>query len=67
MDYLSIKQTVEKWNISPCQINDLCSNGRIPGVIKIGFYWVIPDDAIKPKDARVKSGKYKKTSDVGAK
>ena len=30
----------------------------IPGATKIGFYWVIPADAEKPRDERIKSGKY---------
>ena len=58
MDYLSIRQTSEKWNLSPRWINDLCSDGRIPGAMKIGSYWAIPEDAERPKDARVKSGRY---------
>lgn len=58
MGYLSIKQTSQKWNISPHWINDLCIEGRIPGAMKIGSYWAIPAEAEKPKDARVKSGRY---------
>ena len=58
MNYLSIKQTSEKWGISVRRVNILCSEGRIPGATKIGFYWAIPADAEKPKDARIKSGKY---------
>lgn len=58
MTYLSIKQTSEKWSVSPRWINDLCITGRIPGAVKIGSYWAIPADAEKPKDARVRSGKY---------
>ena len=30
----------------------------IPGATKIGSYWAIPDDAEKPRDARIKTGKY---------
>lgn len=62
MGYLSIRQTAEKWNLSTRWINDLCSGGRIPGAVKIGSYWAIPEDAKKPIDARVKSGKYVKKS-----
>ena len=62
MGYLSIRQTSEKWNVSARWINDLCSGGRIPGAMKIGSYWAIPDDATKPTDARVKSGRYKKNT-----
>ena len=62
MSYLSIRQTSEKWNISPRWINDLCADGRIPGAMKIGSYCAIPEDAKKPKDGRVKSGRYIKTN-----
>ena len=63
MSYLSISQTSKKWNVSARWINDLCIDGRIPGAMKIGSYWAIPEDAEKPSDARVKSGKYIKRSD----
>ena len=58
MEYLSIKQTSEKWGISVRRVNTLCIEGRISGATKIGSFWVIPADAEKPKDARIKSGKY---------
>ena len=60
MDYLSIKQLSEKWGISKRRIQTLCSTGRIPGAKKVGYSWNIPDDAEKPVDARIKSGKYLK-------
>lgn len=58
MGYLSIRQMSEKWGLSIRRINELCTEDRIPGATKIGSYWAIPEDAKKPKDARVKSGKY---------
>ena len=58
MEYLSIKQTSEKWGISMRRIQVLCTEGRIPGAGKIRNFWAIPVDAEKPKDARIKSGKY---------
>ena len=65
MEYLSIKQTSEKWGITVRRIQVLCTEGRIPGATKIGSYWAIPLDAEKPKDQRVKSGKYiKKNGDI---
>ena len=63
MKYLSVKQISEKWGISVRRVNILCSEKRIPGATKIGFYWAIPADAEKPRDARIKSGKYIKTKD----
>ena len=35
--------------------------GRIKGAQRVGHQWIIPADAPKPKDARVKSGKYIKS------
>ena len=63
MEYLSIKQTSEKWGISTRRIQILCTEGRIPGAVKIGSYWAIPQNAEKPKDERVKSGKYIKSTE----
>ena len=54
MEYLSIKQTSEKWGISARMIQILCSEDRIPGAAKIGSFWAIPADAEKPQDQRIK-------------
>ncbi len=61
MEYLSIRQTAEKWGLSKRRIQVLCSEDRIPGAMKIDSSWVIPADAEKPADARIKSGKYIKS------
>lgn len=58
MAYLSIRQISEKWGISKRRIQTLCSEGRIPGAIRVDYSWVIPEEAEKPADARIKSGKY---------
>lgn len=58
MDYLSITQISEKWGIKQRRIRVLCAEGRIPGAYKVGAYWLIPENAEKPKDERIKSGKY---------
>lgn len=63
MEYLSISQTAEKWNISRRRIQVLCTQERIPGAVRIGYAWAIPADAKKPEDQRVKSGKYIKQKD----
>ena len=61
MEYLSIRQISERWGISTRRIQVLCTNQRIPGAVRIGYSWAIPADAEKPKDARIKSGKYIKS------
>lgn len=58
MGFLSITQTAEKWGIKQRRIRVLCAEGRIPGAQKVGAYWLIPEDAEKPKDKRIKSGIY---------
>ena len=44
MKYLSVTQTAQKWGISTRRIQILCSEKRIPGAVKIGNQWAIPDD-----------------------
>lgn len=58
MEYISIAQAAEKWGLSRRRVLALCSQGRIPGVSRLGTIWMIPNDAEKPADARIKSGKY---------
>lgn len=58
MSYLSVSQTAEKWSISTRRIQILCGEGRIPGAMRIGAFWAIPEDAAKPTDARIKNGKH---------
>ena len=67
MQYLSIRQTSEKWGISPRRIQVLCATNRILGAVRIGYSWAIPSDAVKPTDARIKSGKYIKNIQGGEK
>ncbi len=55
MDYLSIQDVSNKWNISKRRIQVLCRDGRINGAKMIGNMWVVPEDAERPKDARTKN------------
>jgi len=54
MNYLSVQQIAEKWNISDRRVRVLCNQGRIPGVIKEGRSFKIPKDAARPFDGRRK-------------
>ena len=58
MKYLSVKQISERWGISPRRIQIFCREGRVPEAFIVGNTWAIPEDAEKPKDERIKSGKY---------
>ena len=58
--YMKVSDASVKWGISNRRIVTLCNEGRIDGAIKFGNTWAIPEDTEKPKDERIKSGKYVK-------
>ena len=55
MDYISVKAASEKWGISERRIQKLCEENRIDGTEKFGRAWMIPKDAEKPVDGRMKT------------
>ena len=57
MDYMTLKEASDKWEVSVRQINYYCAGGRIPGAVKMAGDWLIPKDAEKPHDRRTKDGK----------
>ena len=57
MDYMTIKEASEKWGVSSRQINYYCTDGRIPGAVKMAGVWLIPKTAEKPIDGRTKQGR----------
>lgn len=52
------KQIALEWGISERTVTNLCKTGKIPGAGKDGKSWQIPDDAVRPIDKRIVSGKY---------
>lgn len=64
MKYISAIEAAKRWNLSRRRVITLCNNGRIEGTQKAGATWIIPEDAEKPADARIKSGKYIKKNEV---
>ena len=52
MEYLTVRETAEKWNISIRMVQQFCTAGRIPGAQKFGKSWAIPADTEKPADPR---------------
>lgn len=54
MDFISAQQVADKWGISKRRVQVLCAEKRIPNSVRIGNMWVIPENAQKPTDARVK-------------
>ncbi|MDD4510347.1 MAG: DNA-binding protein [Oscillospiraceae bacterium] len=63
--YMSVKEASDKWKIGRRRIYTLCEQERIPGAIRFSYVWMIPADAQKPADARIKSGKYIKKEPDG--
>lgn len=47
-----------KWGVTKRHAAKLCEMGRVPGAYKVHETWFIPEDAERPADGRVKSGKY---------
>ena len=58
MEYMTIKEAAEKWNLSVRRVQTICNEGMIQGVIKFGHAWAIPKEAEKPVDKRIKTKKY---------
>jgi hypothetical protein len=56
------KQKALEWGVSGRTVNDLCKKGKVQGALKVKGVWQIPDDAKKPVDGRISSGKYIKKS-----
>ena len=48
MEYLSARETAEKWGVSMTMIRRYCTQGRIPGAVYRDGVWRIPEDAIRP-------------------
>ena len=52
MESLTARQTAEKWGLAPRTVQQLCTQGRIPGAQKFGKSWAIPANAARPEDLR---------------
>ena len=54
LEYISAPEAARKWGISERRVQKLCEEKRIPGVAKFSRMWLIPKDALKPVDRRIK-------------
>ena len=55
MDFMSVREASQLWNISERWVQKLCEENRIDGVQRFGRSWMIPKDAKKPSDLRRKT------------
>ena len=54
MQYLSVTEIAEKWNVSKRSVRNYCAHGRVDGAFLTGKAWNIPESAEKPKRANKK-------------
>lgn len=54
MQYISVKEAAEKWDLTVRRVQDLCKNHAIHGAVRWGRDWMIPADASRPADRRKK-------------
>ena len=60
LEYISAPEAAKKWGISERRVQKLCEEKRISGVAKFSSMWLIPMDAEKPTDARMKAERMKR-------
>ena len=53
MEYMKVSKAAEKWGLSTRRVRILCAEGKIPGTIRKGNLYMIPEDAEKPLDGRL--------------
>lgn len=44
MDYISVKEAAEQWQVSQRWVQKLCKENRIDGVLRFGHSYMIPKD-----------------------
>ena len=54
MEYESAEIAAKRWGISVRWVQALCRDRRIPGAKRMGRIWLLPRDAEKPPDQRIK-------------
>ena len=57
LEWITPLQASEKWGITERQVQSLCSQGKIPGVVRLSKVWLIPRDAPRPIDRRTKAAR----------
>lgn len=57
LEWITPEEAGNKWGIKVRRVQAMCSNGTIPGAVRLGRVWLIPKDALKPIDGRTKAAK----------
>lgn len=56
-EYMTAQEAAERWSVSLRWVQRLCKENRIDGAMNVNRVWLIPINAKKPVDKRVKSRK----------
>lgn len=48
MQYLSVAEVAQKWQVSERSVRNYCAQGRVKGAQLAGRNWQIPENAVKP-------------------
>ncbi len=54
MAYMNISTASKKWGVTPRRVQEMCKNGAVEGATRFGRAWMIPENAQKPVDKRIK-------------
>ncbi len=65
MEYIKVSEAAKNWDLSPRRVRLLCSQGKIEGAIQQGKLYMIPANAEKPADERIKENKIVQQSHHG--
>ena len=52
------KDAAVRWGLTEQRITDMCRRGKIPGAVKQGGLWHVPEEAVRPSDGRLRTGAY---------
>ena len=48
MEFITVKEAAQRWQVSTRRVQVLCSSGRIKGAYRFGKSWMIPSGAVLP-------------------
>ena len=60
LEWMSPEQAAEIWGVNKRQVQSLCAQGKVKGIVKLGRSWLIPKNTEKPIDGRTKLAKQQK-------
>ena len=64
MQYVSVAEMAEKWNISERSVRNYCAQNRVEGAFITGKTWNIPENAEKPERTNKKREKQRTLLDI---